>query len=417
MFEQPMMSPSDFPMNGGEKQSNDTPPFMEGAGKAAPKRSRKGLILALVLIVVFLVAGAVGAYYFVNVLSKTPERVVGEMFVAMQSVTSASVEATLQGAGTGVSKSPIYATNGDDRAAKDYTMAIVTNFQFDDPVELFSGTLSLTASVEGDPVTTLTSEVRSVDGADYVRLSALTTPVVPEALQSSVTRGLNRWIVIDKNEIAKSLKLDKFLAQLETAGNATSTNAAVQVAINTYLPQAITITDELPIERMNGASAYHYAYALNKNAVGEMLNAIEAATGGEDELTEIRTFLGESSDVTGEMWIGKSDAMLYKLTVNTTLKGTPQFAIALTVTLSEYGATFTVDAPESPTPIEDLLLEMLEQAAAEAKADDDNDGLQNSDEDKHGTDRANPDTDGDGYMDGAEVEGGYNPNGEGKLKI
>jgi hypothetical protein len=48
-------------------------------------------------------------------------------------------------------------------------------------------------------------------------------------------------------------------------------------------------------------------------------------------------------------------------------------------------------------------------------ADTDNDGLSNSEEKKYGTDPKNPDTDGDSYLDGQEVEAGYNPNGEGKL--
>ncbi|OGF20787.1 hypothetical protein A2316_03090 [Candidatus Falkowbacteria bacterium RIFOXYB2_FULL_38_15] len=48
--------------------------------------------------------------------------------------------------------------------------------------------------------------------------------------------------------------------------------------------------------------------------------------------------------------------------------------------------------------------------------DSDNDGLSNSDEEKYGTDPKDPDSDGDSYLDGAEVEAGYNPKGAGKLE-
>jgi hypothetical protein len=41
--------------------------------------------------------------------------------------------------------------------------------------------------------------------------------------------------------------------------------------------------------------------------------------------------------------------------------------------------------------------------------DSDNDGLSDAEEKVYGTDTRNPDTDGDGYTDGAEVLGGYNP--------
>ncbi|MFH0856868.1 MAG: sulfatase-like hydrolase/transferase [bacterium] len=47
--------------------------------------------------------------------------------------------------------------------------------------------------------------------------------------------------------------------------------------------------------------------------------------------------------------------------------------------------------------------------------DTDNDGLPDEEEIKFGTDINNPDTDGDGYLDGGEVIRGYNPMGEGGL--
>ena len=62
------------------------------------------------------------------------------------------------------------------------------------------------------------------------------------------------------------------------------------------------------------------------------------------------------------------------------------------------------DLPEEPE--EDLLI------------DTDNDGLTDNDElNIWQTDPDNPDTDGDGYLDGEEVSNGYNPNGEGTIEI
>jgi hypothetical protein len=50
------------------------------------------------------------------------------------------------------------------------------------------------------------------------------------------------------------------------------------------------------------------------------------------------------------------------------------------------------------------------------KTDTDDDGLFDREEvETYKTDPLNPDTDGDSYLDGAEVESGYNPNGAGKL--
>ncbi len=44
-----------------------------------------------------------------------------------------------------------------------------------------------------------------------------------------------------------------------------------------------------------------------------------------------------------------------------------------------------------------------------ALLDSDNDGLTDENEEIYGTDRINPDTDGDGYLDGDEIKNGYNP--------
>ena len=50
-------------------------------------------------------------------------------------------------------------------------------------------------------------------------------------------------------------------------------------------------------------------------------------------------------------------------------------------------------------------------------SDHDNDGLTFVEEYRYSVNPNNPDTDGDSYLDGAEVKDGYNPNGQGKLKL
>ena len=56
------------------------------------------------------------------------------------------------------------------------------------------------------------------------------------------------------------------------------------------------------------------------------------------------------------------------------------------------------------------------ETSSQTELDTDQDGLSDADESTYGTDPNNPDTDGDGYLDGPEVESGYNPLGEGALE-
>ncbi len=60
--------------------------------------------------------------------------------------------------------------------------------------------------------------------------------------------------------------------------------------------------------------------------------------------------------------------------------------------------------------------EEIEFGTAVSKSDTDSDGLGDREEIKvYGTDPRRTDTDDDGFLDGQEVEGGYNPNGDGRL--
>lgn len=60
--------------------------------------------------------------------------------------------------------------------------------------------------------------------------------------------------------------------------------------------------------------------------------------------------------------------------------------------------------------------EELDAGTLSNNPDTDSDGLGDREEVKvYGTDPRDSDTDGDTFLDGQEVAGGYNPNGEGKL--
>jgi hypothetical protein len=57
----------------------------------------------------------------------------------------------------------------------------------------------------------------------------------------------------------------------------------------------------------------------------------------------------------------------------------------------------------------------VDETISDALLDSDKDGLTDVEEVKYKTDPLNSDTDGDSYLDGSEVKGGYNPLGDGKI--
>jgi hypothetical protein len=75
-----------------------------------------------------------------------------------------------------------------------------------------------------------------------------------------------------------------------------------------------------------------------------------------------------------------------------------------------------VNTPTTTTPIASST--EVSTSSPTSTLDSDNDGLTDYQEiNIYHTDPHNPDTDGDGYLDGAEVNAGYNPLGPGKLPV
>ncbi len=332
------------------------------------------------------------------------------MFGAMQGVTAVTANATLEGNGTGIPTSALYVSKDTPfTKAVDSSLSVNVLLHIDDVAKLFDMYFSVSAVADGNDMTTLAGNMRSIGDVDYVQFDVLSSPAIPPTVMDGVSVALNRWIVIDKTEIMKSFRIDALATSVDTAQE-----TAVRTALAEYLPKIIVVTSTLPIEGVQGVDTLHYAYAVDKNAVGELLNAL-SVTMPDHDFSEVRTMLGNTNDVTGELWIGKRDALLYKATVATTLKGTQQFAVLATVLLSDYGAAVSVVAPEASTPFQDVMVEVLDKVLEIGKADDDGDGLNNRDEDKYDTDKNTPDTDGDGFTDGDEVKNGYNPAGDGNL--
>lgn len=394
-----------------EMQEMKTEVLSSAAVAAATVPPSHKLRWTLITIFTLLLVGAAAAgYWYLSVYTQTPERTMARMFGAMQGVTTVTADVTVDGNGTGIPTSSLYVDKDNPfTKAVDSSLLVKALLHIDDTAKLLDMNFSLSAKADGNEVSTFAGEMRSIGDVDYVQFTTLATPAISATVMDGVGVALNRFIVIDRAEIMKSFRIDALATSVDT-----TQEAAVRTALAEYLPKIIVVTSTLPIEGVQGVDTLHYAYAVDKNAVGELLNAL-LVTMPDHDFSEIRAMLGNTNDITGELWIGKRDALLYKATIMTTLKGTQQFAVTATVGLSDFGAAVVVVAPETSTPLQDVMVEVLDRVLEIGKADDDGDGLLNRDEDRYNTDKNNPDTDGDGYTDGAEVDGGYNPNGEGNL--
>jgi len=112
----------------------------------------------------------------------------------------------------------------------------------------------------------------------------------------------------------------------------------------------------------------------------------------------------------GDLFGSSSDSAS---TSTTTTTSTPPNVVSGSITSSPV-ETQTKQPESSVTDVKSVPVQEIVDPAL----DSDKDGLTDVDElNKYKTNPKNPDTDGDGYSDGAEVKGGYNPNGAGKLAL
>lgn len=241
------------------------------------------------------------------------------------------------------------------------------------------------------------------------------------------------------------------------------------------------ITNTLPEEKINETDARHYEFIINQENLVSFIREIDnkfTAEGKkltEQEIIKIREFLTSLEPIKGEIWIGKKDFLPYKLLVNLIVKDQTVIVsdteinpikikkIALTLSGQNFNQPINVQAPESTKSIEEMMMKVLSQIMVvsenqmtsgddlslvepengqslldglststdpvdfdglptevkdEKIMDSDSDGLSDYEEKEiYKTNYLLPDTDGDGYLDGAEVNNGYNPNGEGLLSL
>lgn len=101
----------------------------------------------------------------------------------------------------------------------------------------------------------------------------------------------------------------------------------------------------------------------------------------------------------------------------------------ITLTMSGFNQPINLTKPEESENLLEVLEEMAEGVGSAFMggmtpgpssgflSDSDSDGLTDSMEEFYGTDKNNPDTDGDGYLDGGEVDRGYSPTIPGDARL
>ena len=244
----------------------------------------------------------------------------------------------------------------------------------------------------------------------------------------------NQWIkyVLTDNETVKAVQDE---AKTSTEKKITTDQ---KKKLDNQLSKIAKISKVYSDDKIDNMDTYHYQYQVNQLELAKYTELYQEIYKDKPALNdnEKEDLIKQSKDlpsVTGEIWIGKKDFNLYRMNLNYDLtKDSSDYKVKLDLKLKNYGQQVQVNMPEKSKTFEEVFKSSFPQNSSidyndidqdssnkiivNGTGDDDKDGLTNSEESFYGTDPKNPDTDGDGYNDAAEVKAGYDPNGPGKLE-
>lgn len=407
--------------------STSTLPVMQ---KQRPSKKMLALVASIVSVLA-LIGGGVYAYMR---MAHSPEKVLGKMMqklssiyayqfsgqlsVAVDDQAQHSAQQNNDGYVTGLAGSLITFNgfrNVKDEASPQQQLTVNLSSQ----ISGFSGEKSLSA--------------RSIGRVFYFNVTGL-PPIVKTFLGSDIN---NQWIEINVPELLEQFglsDLQKKFEELQSENEPSDEEMrTVQNIFDAAAPHLLSVTKTLPSEKIHDVSTYHYALKVDVEVAKKMIDDIIAAVGeemiGEKNIERYAETLDALQDVTGEIWIDKKEYLPQKVVMYVDVRDSSLLkkgVATLSIDLSQYNVEQSVQVPAGAQSIEEIFADVMQGALssttkvandiADPLQDDDNDGLANQYEEILNTDPYNPDTDGDGYLDGDEARHGYNPLGPGKLR-
>lgn len=215
--------------------------------------------------------------------------------------------------------------------------------------------------------------------------------------------------------------------------------------------------EKIDSEVIDDIKTNHFKYKIDNEKFLILIEKITKIILKEDsdelalQIEQIKDFPINTEPIEGEIWVGKKDFLLYKMTMRVKVKEIENSNLIsdfnLSINLKNYNKDLIIEEPESSENIEKFIQELFlgmssdvseenelsengelyreDELYKEEKLninsdldiealkfiDNDNDGLSDYEEVYiYRTDPLNWDSDGDGYSDGEEVRNGYDPN-------
>lgn len=403
-------------------------PVVVSATFSQKESSRRKIFIIGVSVVLCLALIGGGAYAYFGIW-RSPERIIGKMLSRMSQAKVYTYAAELKIAfDAGIDLETIF--GGEEKVGENELQ------QVKDSAFVVNGFVNKQdeSNPQGQFAMTVQSDVFESQELPALEVRAFGTAIYAKLINGSFVTSLlslvlggdidGKWVLIDPQDIAQRLGLEKVISSVQVIENESSSDDQLKKAKKILAESRfISTVETLASDNIDSVSTHHYKISVDVEAGKKMVDELVASLGEgaftEKQVTRYKKAFDNFEDTTIEVWIGKKDYLLRRVVLHSSIDATDGInGLITTIDFSQYDNPRYVEVPAGALSIVELV-QQSEKAREEKMAlrnvDDDGDGLANYKEDTYKTDKNNPDTDGDGYLDGDEVKNGYNPLGEGKM--
>ncbi|MCX6720976.1 MAG: hypothetical protein NTW11_04185 [Candidatus Staskawiczbacteria bacterium] len=213
----------------------------------------------------------------------------------------------------------------------------------------------------------------------YFKINSLTAPsdfVYPGLDISKIT---NIWFKFDHESLEVLTEEPNGQSNLPDMSQINNSELTRKFQDLLLTENMFSISKQLGDETVSGQGTYHYLATISKDKLKDFLNrAITAQTTADTTIDPLVTSIATSmvgtvtdaiGDVNFEMWVGKSDYLLYGLKIDKTIDlskvyaGLPAIGLKINETNNNFNKPITVKAPENAQKIESLFLPLTKNQA------------------------------------------------------
>lgn len=422
------------------------------------KRDNHTTMFLILAVVVLVLIGVIAAYFLSDAPKKeTPQQIIKSAIQEMQKVKSYNYNGVAEFNIKNRESSENFNINMELFGKTDQTD--INNIKSSGNIKT-----ALDISTEGGSQKIFfdLDAVQAGQTKTYLKLNDYDLGIIGMMMGSEISSFKGKWYLMDLEE----------LEELESAspdgiGNASAKTYNINSLMEIYGKyDLLKFQEDLGETKLGNNDVYHYKAKLNGAALVNLYLDILREIGpaekkgfgetNEEMLEQIKEDIKKydyvindiTNNINVEIWVGKEDRFIYRTKIDGRFDGEfmemignkmlakgdlsddefsqmteDDFEIVFNVAfdMNNFNKPVEINEPEEKENFMEALTEIsgkfLKTEAVETGLDSDMDELPDYLENIYGSDINNPDTDGDGYKDGEEIESGYDPLTAGSAKL